>query len=203
MDVDARSPGLAEALFDDEDPLELLQTPYADRPRLQVLPAGRVPADAPGQLHPRHLARVFEALAAYAGFVVIDSAPLLPVVDTRVLLDTISLDVELIVARAGVTKREDIRNARAIFEQRRLRKSVGLVANAVPTHASYYYYVPAPSRRLATNVARPGTEPPMPRANGSEACCVCSHDPSPVHIPDEATVPSIGPRAPSSEYRVS
>jgi len=139
--VDGRASGLAQALFADEDPLELLQSPFPDLPRLQALPAGQVPADAPSMLRPYELTRTFEALSSAAGLVVIDSAPLLPVVDTRMLLDELDLGAQLVVARLGVTTREDIRAARALLEQRGLRRSVGLVVNAIsPRGGSYSYY---------------------------------------------------------------
>jgi succinoglycan biosynthesis transport protein ExoP len=149
--VDGRLEGLAGALFEEEDPLELLQTPFPELPGLQVLTAGDVPVDAPGRLRPYELTKVQETLVAHADLVVIDSAPLLPVVDTRVLLDELSFDAQLIVARAGFTKREEIRSARALFEHRRLKKSVGLVVNAVPadTRNSYYYGDDAPRRSSA------------------------------------------------------
>jgi succinoglycan biosynthesis transport protein ExoP len=139
MRVDGRAPGLAQALFDGEDPLELLQSPLPDLPRLKVLAAGAVPVGAPSMLRPYELTRTFEALASAAGIVVIDSAPLLPVADTRVLLDELSLDSELIVARLGVTTREDVRGARAVLDQRGLRRSAGLVVNAIPARTGGYY----------------------------------------------------------------
>jgi succinoglycan biosynthesis transport protein ExoP len=138
--VDGRAPGLVDALFHGEDPLELLQAPFPDLPRLQVLAAGQVPADAPNRLRPYELTRAFEALSASAALVVIDTAPLLPVVDTRVLLDQLNLDAQLIVARVGVTKREDIRSARSLLDRRGLRRSVGLVVNALPARSGNYYY---------------------------------------------------------------
>ena len=138
--VDGRAPGLSEALFDEEDPLELLQSPFPDLPRLRVLTAGQVPPDAPSRLRPYELTRAFERLSSHAALVVVDSAPLLPVVDTRVLLDELSIDARLIVARMGVTKRENIRSARALLDQRGLKRSVGLVVNALPARVGSYYY---------------------------------------------------------------
>lgn len=138
--VNSGAPGLVDALFNGEDPLELLQSPFPDLPRLQVLTAGQVPADAPNRLRPYELASAFEALSSRAALVVIDTAPLLPVVDTRVLLDHLGLDAQLIVARIGVTKREDIRNARSLLEDRGLKRSVGLVVNAMPARLRSYYY---------------------------------------------------------------
>ena len=138
--VDNKVGGLATALFDEEDPLELLQSPFSELQQLQVLPAGQVPPDAAGRLHPYDLTRVFETLASHADLVVIDSAPLLPVVDTRVLLNEVGLDAHLIVARVGVTKREDIRSVRALLDQQQLKKRVGLVINALPAGMRSYYY---------------------------------------------------------------
>ncbi len=105
-----------------------------------MLAAGQVPPDAPNRLRPYELTRVFEALSSSAALVVIDSAPLLPVVDTRVLLDELTLDAQLVVARMGVTKREDIRNARSLLDHRGLKRSVGLVVNALPARIGNYYY---------------------------------------------------------------
>lgn len=138
--VDGSAPGLVDALFEGEDPLGLLQSPFPDLPRLQVLSAGRVPPDASNRLRPYELTRAFESLRTHAALVVIDTAPLLPVVDTRILLDQLALDAQLIVARMGVTKREDIRSARSLLEDRGLRRNVGLVVNALPARLRNYYY---------------------------------------------------------------
>lgn len=148
--IDSKLEGLSGALFDDEDPLELMQTPYAELPGLEVLPAGQVPADATQRLRSYDVARVFDALASHFDLVVIDSAPLLPVVDTRVLLDELNLDVQLIVARSSVTTRDQIRAVRTLFEQRRLKQTVGLVVNALSSGAGTYYY----------GTDAPGAEPP-------------------------------------------
>ncbi len=155
MRVDGRAPGLAQALFDGEDPLELLQSPFPDLPRLKVLPAGQMPADAPSMLRPYELTRTFKILSSAAGLVVVDSAPLLPVADTRVLLDELSLDAELIVARLGVTTREDVRSARALLDHRSLSRSAGLVVNAVaPRTGNYYYGYGEPSASAGAGASR-------------------------------------------------
>ncbi len=147
--MDGAAPGLVDALFEGEDPLELLQSPFPDLPRLQVLAAGRIPPDASNRLRPYELTRAFEALSAHATLVVIDTAPLLPVVDTRILLDQLALDAQLIVARMGVTKREDIRHARSLLEDRGLSRSVGLVVNALPARLRNYYYGEDPTAAQA------------------------------------------------------
>jgi succinoglycan biosynthesis transport protein ExoP len=139
LSVDGGAPGLAAVLFDGEDPMELLQTPFPSIPRLRVLPAGDVPRDAANRLRPHDLTRAFEGLSARLDLVVIDSAPLLPVVDTRVLLDEVAIEATLIVARADVTKREEIRGVRSLLDHRHLT-NVGLVVNGLTSSTGSYYY---------------------------------------------------------------
>jgi succinoglycan biosynthesis transport protein ExoP len=157
LSVDGRAPGLAAVLFDGEDPMELLQTPFPGIPRLRVLPAGAVPQDAANRLRPHDLTRAFEGLSARLDLIVIDSAPLLPVVDTRVLLDEVAIDATLIVARAGVTRREEIRGVRALLDHRGLT-NVGLVVNGLTSSTGSYYYGDdrAPSSEERLLASRPG-----------------------------------------------
>lgn len=131
--------GLATALHDGDDPLEMLQTPIAGLDNLKLLTAGSVPLNATHLLGSDELATVFERLASHADLIVIDSAPLLPVADTRVLLDALHVDGCLVVARAGTTTRDQVRRARLIFDRRNL-KSVGLVVNELTEIADHYHY---------------------------------------------------------------
>jgi succinoglycan biosynthesis transport protein ExoP len=139
LQVDPRADGLASVLFDGADPSDLLQEPVAGMPRLRVLPAGPVPEDAANRLRPDALGRALASLSLHADLIVIDAAPLLPVVDTRLLLDELDLDAHLIVARVGLTKRHEIRSVRALIEQRRL-EHVGLVINALSSSIARDYY---------------------------------------------------------------
>jgi tyrosine-protein kinase len=132
--------GLTSALFDGRDPLELLNTPIPQLDRLQVLRSGPVPLHATDMLRSERLTGVFASLATHADLVVIDAAPLLPVVDTRTLLDDVEVDVCLLVARIGTTTRDQARSARSVLERRALH-GVGLVVNdPAETVGSYYHY---------------------------------------------------------------
>jgi capsular exopolysaccharide synthesis family protein len=139
MNIDGNAPGLAQVLRGGEDPLKLVQSPVPGLSSLKVLSAGPIRGDAPAALRPENLERVFEQLSSSTDLIVIDSAPLLPVVDTRVLLDQLGADACLVVARAGVTKREEARRARAVLASRRLT-ATGLVVNALQEVAGGYYY---------------------------------------------------------------
>lgn len=144
LPLEEGTPGLASALFYDEDPLELLQTPIAGLDRLRVLPAGRIPRNATNLLRPAALMEVIASLSSSADLIVIDSAPLLPVVDTRALLGEPSMDACLIVARAGKTKREEARRVRSVLDQTR-PAGVGLVINALSEVTGGYYYGEEPT----------------------------------------------------------
>jgi polysaccharide biosynthesis transport protein len=138
--IDGRADGLGAALFDGLDPEPLYQTPFPELPRLRALPAGPVRAEAATRMRPFDLTRVFEMMASDVDLIVIDSAPLLPVVDTRVLLDEMHIDAYLVVGRVGFTKREEIRAARPLLDRRQLKNNVGLVINGLPEQRGNYYY---------------------------------------------------------------
>jgi hypothetical protein len=58
-----------------------------------------------------------------------------------VLLDELAVDVHLVVARVGVTTRDDAKGVRSLLEQRRLMRSAGLVVNGLPERGRNYYYL--------------------------------------------------------------
>jgi succinoglycan biosynthesis transport protein ExoP len=133
--------GLISVLLEGTDPLSLLQSPIPGLERLKVLFGGTSEHTTTNILGTAGLGRVFDLLASHADLVVIDSAPMLPVVDTRVLLDEIAIDASLIVARVGSITRQEARRVRSVFERRQL-VGVGLVINALSeaTHTDYYGY---------------------------------------------------------------
>lgn len=137
LDYDPR--GLLSVLFEGDDPVELLRNPPDEPDNFRVLTCGANKGGALNLAGVDNFEAVFGRLSLEADLVIIDSAPLLPVVDTRVLLDEVGIDVCLVIARAGVTTREQSRRARAIFTQRK-REGVGLVVNDLADSRDYYYY---------------------------------------------------------------
>jgi capsular exopolysaccharide synthesis family protein len=148
--------GLTTALHNGYDPLQLLQTPIAGLDQLKLLPSGPLPLNATNLLDSDQLLKVFEELTSHADLVVIDSAPLLPVADTRVLLDALDLDACLIVARAGITTRDQVRRSRLIFDRRNLR-SVGLVVNTLAEITDGYHYYGVETDDLGSSRAAGGS----------------------------------------------
>lgn len=164
--------GLTTVLFGDSDPLELL-TPVPDVERLHVLRSGPVPLNAVDMLRSDRLTGVFERLAAHADLLIVDAAPLCPVVDTRTLLDEVDIDACLVVARLGVTTRDQARNARVVLERRRLTR-VGLVANDPSAALDGYYY----DRRTAANPGEQSAETPSENGHRTAAGSNPRVDPS-------------------------
>ena len=108
LDLDRSPLGITSALHSGEDPLQLLRAPIAGLEAfLRLLPSGPIPLNATSLMDPVRLAEIFDALTTHAELVIIDSAPLLPVADTRVLLDAIDLDA---CSDRGPRRRDDARS---------------------------------------------------------------------------------------------
>jgi len=94
------SRGLTDALLG--EPLELLTTVLeVDGGHIELLPAGRAPANPSELLGGKRMKALLQHLAATMDIVVVDSAPVLPVTDSVVLSG--SVDAVVLVAQAGRT----------------------------------------------------------------------------------------------------
>lgn len=139
LELDRSPMGLTSALHGDAEPLQLLRARIRGLDHLMLLPSGPIPLNVTSLMDPEKLAEIFDVLSSHADLIVIDSAPLLPVADTRVLMDSLNLDACLVVARAGVTTRDQVRRARLVFERRQM-KDIGLVVNTLAEAANGYDY---------------------------------------------------------------
>ncbi|CAN5449313.1 polysaccharide biosynthesis tyrosine autokinase [soil metagenome] len=100
-----------------------------------LLPAGRAPANHSELLGGRKMKALLNELAESADFVIVDSAPLLPVTDSVVL--TGSVEAVVMVAQSGRTTRKQI--TEAIEKLNRVAAPlVGVVMNRVPTRKLRY-----------------------------------------------------------------
>ena len=122
VEADLRRPALAAALGVEGPPAQGLTAaivggvPVADLlvdagAGLRLLPAGELPPNAPELLGGADAARVLGELRALGVDVVLDTAPLLPVADTRELLGHVAADRLVLVARPGVADRDELRAA--------------------------------------------------------------------------------------------
>jgi polysaccharide biosynthesis transport protein len=140
LDLPKSPHGLTSALHNGVNPMELLREPIPDlQGYFRLLSSGPIPLNATNLMASKRLIEIFETLASHADLVVIDSAPLLPVADTRVLLDGTNFDACLVVGRAGVTTRDQVHRARLVVERLHL-KSVGLVVNTLDEMTDGYGY---------------------------------------------------------------
>lgn len=134
------SPGLSDMLVA-EDGLEEFLVPVDSVPGLSVLPSGTVPPNSADLLSGGRMAEVLALAREHADVVVIDTPPLLPVADTRVLLRLNEVDGVILIGRAGVTRRDRLRAATRLLQQSALRV-YGMVVTDVRTssRSEYYHY---------------------------------------------------------------
>ncbi len=130
--------GVTTALVGHATVSELLQEPFADLPNFSVLPAGPLPPNPSELLESAALNDLLGELAREGITLVLDAPPLIPVADSQVLLNQSAIDAALIVARTGVTTRDQARRARGIFE-RHLLQPIGLVVTGEAEAADYGY----------------------------------------------------------------
>jgi len=105
---------------------------------LWLLASGPLPPRPPDLLGSQRMARVIESLLARADLLLFDAPPVLAVTDASILASRV--DGVLLVARAGHTKRDDLRNAKA-----QLDKVSAPIIGAVLNNAEFnrrmgYYY---------------------------------------------------------------
>lgn len=115
----------------------ILPTPVRN---LSHVPAGSVPPNPAELLSSEHMADVLRQLRSRSDVVVIDAPPLLPVADASALAPR--ADGVLLVARAGTTQRDRLREASALVGKVGGRL-LGIVLNYLKPEDSqygYYYY---------------------------------------------------------------
>jgi capsular exopolysaccharide synthesis family protein len=143
LGLDDRQPGLADVLMGGED-LESALVPVPGR-NLWVLPAGLPPGHPAELLGSSGMRRVLDTLRTRFDRVVVDTPPIAPLADVRILSPM--ADGIVLVVRAGVTPRPAIERALAGFDRKRV---LGIVLNdAEPTDPDPYGY--ARNGRLSTS----------------------------------------------------
>jgi len=114
--VAAGARGLTTALVGGVPAGGLLQPAIQGLRALLVLPGGPAAPNAAELLRSSAMTRVLAELHQVVDVVVLDAPPLLPVADTRALLDHDAIDACLLVARLGTTRDHEVRRARAVLD---------------------------------------------------------------------------------------
>jgi len=157
LGVSADAPGLSDLLVSDDDFADYLVTPPGE-PDLAIMPSGMNPPNSADLLSAGRMSAVIAAAREAGEVVIIDSPPLLPVADTRVLIRLAEIDGAIIVARAGTSRRDRIRATRRILEQSG-RKVFGLVITGVAgAPDGEYYYTETPRGSSDGSRGRPARE---------------------------------------------
>jgi capsular exopolysaccharide synthesis family protein len=128
--------GLTNALVEDLDFAELVRS--TDLPGLFVLTSGPIPPNPAELLGSARMQRLLPALAAAYDLVLVDTPPVLAVTDAAVLAPLV--DGAILVARAGVTRTDLLKEAKEALERTGVRL-LGAVLNGLrPDTEGYYYY---------------------------------------------------------------
>src|SRR5271156_3880087 len=128
------SPGLTDYLRSEVDEMAIIQ--HGLEGNLCFIPGGNPVTNPSELLSNGRLRTLLDRLSPVFDWVILDSAPLLPVADSSVLADLV--DGVLLVVRAGETPSETAQRACQELEGRNI---VGAVLNAVgPQHAYGSYY---------------------------------------------------------------
>lgn len=139
LGVSTRARGLSDLLISRSRVDDFLVA-ASDEANLAILPSGTMPPNSADLLGAGRMSEVMSNVRDVADVVIIDSPPLLPVADTRVLIRMPEIDGVIVVGRAGSSQRDRVQAARRILEQSG-RRIFGLVVTGVKGSlgGDYYY----------------------------------------------------------------
>jgi capsular exopolysaccharide synthesis family protein len=127
-------PGLADWLQGEQGPMTSIY--HLEEPGIWVLPAGNAPRNPLELMQSGRLSQLIEQLSGWFDWIVIDSPPALPLADTSILMRQV--DGILLVARQGVTEKDQLKRGVEAIDQKKL---LGAVLNSsVNVAQSNYYY---------------------------------------------------------------
>ena len=151
LGVPADTPGLSDLLASQHPVGSFIRSPLGPDVSLEVLPAGTVPPNPADLLRTERMSTVLRDLRGTSDMVIIDAPPLLPVADTRVLLQLPEVDGVIVVGRVGETRRDRARETQRVLAQAGRRVLGLVVTGAKDTVSSSYYDEPpggSPKRRV-------------------------------------------------------
>ncbi|MGH9545854.1 MAG: GumC family protein [Terriglobales bacterium] len=132
-----RAPGLGDILSGDT-PLESSLCEVPGQGNLSVVPAGRSTGNFGQLICSNKMEQVLSQMRERFGFVVIDSAPILPFVDGRAL-STLA-DAVVLVGRAGVTTRQAMQRSVELISEVHGAPILQIVLNGADCNSTDYKY---------------------------------------------------------------
>lgn len=130
--------GLSSMLSDRGAPSGILQVP--NDPNLYLLPGGPTPPYPSELLGSQHMHTLMDEWRQEFDFIVVDSAPVLPVTDAQLLQEL--ADATVLLARVGYTTRAALERAYKLLLMHRrdlARPAIGVLLNFVERRSSAYY----------------------------------------------------------------
>jgi capsular exopolysaccharide synthesis family protein len=150
--------GLADVLGMPEATMEAMLKKAlrpTDIDNLYLLPAGRTPIDPGALLNSPKFQKLLELLKANADLVIIDSGPVLRVVETKVIANVV--DGVILVVNDGQTRRKAVQQIIDYFQSKQNNNLLGLVFNrvkAISRGYSYGYYAGHSARNKMRRAGR-------------------------------------------------
>jgi capsular exopolysaccharide synthesis family protein len=107
-----------------------------DIDQLDLITAGEIIKNPSELFNGPAIHNIFEELKFYYDLILIDSPPIIPVVDPLILLE--ELDGAVLVIKAGATNRDVVKRARNLLSAHK-DKIIGVVVNNIGQTLPYYY----------------------------------------------------------------
>ena len=131
--------GISDILTKGVTPRSVIKKTVADN--LDIVTAGKVISNPSELFDGPAIHKIIEELKFYYELILVDSPPVLPVMDPMLLLE--ELDGAILVVKAGVTQKDIVMRARDLLTAQK-NKVIGVVVNNInqtlPYHYNYDYY---------------------------------------------------------------
>ena len=126
--------GVSEIIIDGLAPKKAVKPTNLDK--LDLLTAGKFTDNTSELINGPNVHRIIEEMKFYYDTIIVDSPPLIPVMDTLIFIE--EFDAVLLVIKAGVTQRTIVSRAREMLANHN-GKLVGVIMNNLKKSLPYYY----------------------------------------------------------------
>lgn len=129
-----RANGISEIILDGLAPAKMIKKTNLDK--LDLLTSGKFASNTSDLIKSSNVHRIIEEMKFYYDTIIVDSPPLIPVMDTLIFVE--EFDAVLLVVKAGVTPRAVVSRARDLIANNN-GKLVGVIMNNMKKSLPYYY----------------------------------------------------------------
>ena len=129
-----RTDGITDIILNGMAPKKVVKSTNLEK--LDLLTAGKLAPNVADLIKGPTVHRIIEEMKFYYDTIIVDSPPLIPVMDTLIFVE--EFDTVLLVVKAGVTQREIVNRARDMLLNHN-GKLVGVIVNNMKNALPYYY----------------------------------------------------------------